>query len=664
MTGQPLPNDPVDELRKILSTKEDSYLLPNYRTPEEAARAKRLAGEARAKAIEEADRAITSLGDMSRALLLLEWQTDDKEQRDVMRKRFVTELKEVLNSNDPPRLIAAAGVLGEFVSAIRKLPSTGAGSVGLRGFLEEPNPISVDMFALTKELVAMTEHPNCLVRAAGSVALAQIGAEPGTWMSAFRRLLADPDVFVRRATIRATREQMDSLVKQITSPSGAFTEEAKPAIQRLHYTRADFRRLGQQILEALVAQPQTGLTDADPAVRYNSASLTLGIARGLRHLVTLDLPITDAARGEQSILLARFINNVFRVSLDRDLPLGRKLTRNDVEQLETLKEILRKDILEPNLGLFRAFRYASAQLACVILDPNEEVRMQARLTLDDIGAARSRARYLLDVINRKFEASPDQPRKDVRRNVDPHDTLPRPAQGMTQVVFQEPAQEKKKENDSKPSELAQMRAEFEEPSETLRALAKGLWAPPPDLRTGVAAAGALESMGDGAAPVIPALLKGLTDWNPFVRWACARTLGKFSPADPEKIVPALIPLLIDEDVDVCVAAAAALERYAVLARPAIPALIKVVGHGDDELRIAVMRTLLAIGNAGAEGVPYMIPNFKSPNRRVRLHTVRTLGDFGVLAKDAAEAIRKVAHEDGDAEIRKAASDALIKVLGN
>jgi len=221
----------------------------------------------------------------------------------------------------------------------------------------------------------------------------------------------------------------------------------------------------------------------------------------------------------------------------------------------------------------------------------------------------------------------------------------------------------KKADDKKPGEK-KLEGEFDEPSETLKALAKGLFTDPPDIRTGVAAADALESMADGAALVIPGLLKGLSDWNRFVRWACTRTLGKLAPSQPDVIVSALIPILRDEDADVAAAAASALERFGVLARPAIQALVKALAREDDEIRIAVMRTLVATGSDGAVAVPVIVCGLTDTNKRVRLQAIRALATFGPLAKEAADALRTCAHADSDPEVRKAAMDALIKVLGN
>src|SRR5207302_2830294 len=110
----------------------------------------------------------------------------------------------------------------------------------------------------------------------------------------------------------------------------------------------------------------------------------------------------------------------------------------------------------------------------------------------------------------------------------------------------------------------------------------------------------LEALGPAAAPAAPALVKALSDPDPFVRWAAARTLGKISPVAADRAVPALAGMLMDADLDLRVAAAAALERYGRAARTAVPDLIRALAATDVEMRVAVIHALGAIGRPEAQ----------------------------------------------------------------
>src|SRR5262249_62046752 len=90
----------------------------------------------------------------------------------------------------------------------------------------------------------------------------------------------------------------------------------------------------------------------------------------------------------------------------------------------------------------------------------------------------------------------------------------------------------------------------------------------------------------------------------FVRWAAARTLGKLRYTETaDDVVPPLVKLVTcDEDLDVRLASATALERYGPAAGAAVPELARAVNAGDVELRVAVIRALQGIGTAAAPAI--------------------------------------------------------------
>src|SRR5205823_1397685 len=114
---------------------------------------------------------------------------------------------------------------------------------------------------------------------------------------------------------------------------------------------------------------------------------------------------------------------------------------------------------------------------------------------------------------------------------------------------------------------------------------------------------ALETMGNDAAPALPALIQVLSDpgADKYVRWSAARIISKLSGSDPEgKAVPALAKLTGEySDLDVRLAAINALEHYGPVAKDAVPSLSNATKHGDADPRIAAMKALQAIGVAAA-----------------------------------------------------------------
>jgi vesicle coat complex subunit len=160
---------------------------------------------------------------------------------------------------------------------------------------------------------------------------------------------------------------------------------------------------------------------------------------------------------------------------------------------------------------------------------------------------------------------------------------------------------------------------------------------------------------------VRALVKALKDPSHFVRWSAARTLGKMQQVQmANEIVPGLIPLLSEDDLDVALAAATALERLGPSAAAAVPALARTVGRGDEELRVAALQALLGIGRAAISALPAVIATLQDKDPRVRKAGASLLSKAGYLARPAIPALQR-ALNDPDPEVRKAASDALLVI---
>jgi HEAT repeat protein len=195
---------------------------------------------------------------------------------------------------------------------------------------------------------------------------------------------------------------------------------------------------------------------------------------------------------------------------------------------------------------------------------------------------------------------------------------------------------------------------------TVQALATGMSDPEPRARR--AAIDVLESLGSAAKPAAAALVAALTDPDQFVRWSAARTLGKIGPIEVETAVPGLARLLNDPDLDLRLAAATALEHYGPAAKTSIADLIKAAGAGDVEVRFAAIR---ALGTVGAQDVRAVVPALlvaaEHPDARVRAVAAQVAGNFGPPAKVCVGSLRK-ALRDGNPEVQKAASEALLSIL--
>jgi HEAT repeat protein len=179
-----------------------------------------------------------------------------------------------------------------------------------------------------------------------------------------------------------------------------------------------------------------------------------------------------------------------------------------------------------------------------------------------------------------------------------------------------------------------------------------------DVRIRLAALYVLETLEQAAAPVAEEVVKALRDPNSFVRWGACRTLGKIAPLEPDKAVPGLAPLLEDENWDVRITAAAALERYGPAAKAAAPALAKAVNRGKPEIRLWVIRAVVAVGPEARPAVPALVTALADPDERIRAAAAKALGKFRPHAPAALEALRK-GLGDSAADVREAASDALL-----
>jgi hypothetical protein len=190
-----------------------------------------------------------------------------------------------------------------------------------------------------------------------------------------------------------------------------------------------------------------------------------------------------------------------------------------------------------------------------------------------------------------------------------------------------------------------------------------------DFRVRLASVDVLETFGVRAAPALPALIKTLGDPNKFVRWSTARTVGRLAAQAIERkeasaAVRGLMALLNDrEDLSVRVTAAYALEQYGPAAKEAVPVLAHAINRGDKEYIIAILHTIQGVGTDATPVLPnvaWLLRDRELPTS-VRVEAAQTLGRFGALAKEQLPTLRQIMETETDADVRNAASTAVLAI---
>jgi HEAT repeat protein len=179
-----------------------------------------------------------------------------------------------------------------------------------------------------------------------------------------------------------------------------------------------------------------------------------------------------------------------------------------------------------------------------------------------------------------------------------------------------------------------------------------------DVQIRLASLYVLETLGAEAAPAAGAIAKVLSDDDPFVRWAAARTIAAMAPLHADKFVAELARRLNDENGDVRETTLIVLARYGPAAKAAVPGLHLAANHRDTDTRVLVLDALAAIGKDAAVAAPEVITALSAPERLVRMAAARALGKMSPLAPPSVAALQR-ALADSDAHVRRAAADALL-----
>jgi HEAT repeat protein len=118
-----------------------------------------------------------------------------------------------------------------------------------------------------------------------------------------------------------------------------------------------------------------------------------------------------------------------------------------------------------------------------------------------------------------------------------------------------------------------------------------------DVQTRVTAAQTLQGMGPAARDALPALIQAVTQGDTESRIEALAALEALGIDEAKTALPQLTRVLGERDVDpkVLIEIAKALGRMGGAARPAVPALRRLLGHEEAEVRLAASEAILAIG---------------------------------------------------------------------
>jgi HEAT repeat protein len=407
------------------------------------------------------------------------------------------------------------------------------------------------------------------------------------------------------------------LARSFTRDLVALTRRDPPVLRE-----AAIRALGQISLEARVAGPALSalFQDPDPMLRTIAAealvrltaSWKLAQAPSPETVVPLATVVVQAA-GTGSEDPSSDVRRLCMEAIGRSAAALGGLVREpaeaaDVEDWRAYhREIdAERAAVQP---LVQALRQQTRALARAAADGDVSVRVVARKALEEVALARLRLR-------RRASAALVVP------------------EGQGLATTREAA-----------GAFLQADPLLETLRPALTALAYGVQDPDP--RSRHAAIDVLETMGDAAAPAVPALVQALYDRDRFVRWAAARALGRVRPANPATVVPHLAQLLKARDPEECRMAAVSLTTYGAAARAALPELLHAAGSADPQVRVAVLRALESIGSAESGALAVIAASVRDPDPRVRAAASEAVQRLGPDARTATEALVRPGAVSGD-----------------
>jgi HEAT repeat protein len=173
----------------------------------------------------------------------------------------------------------------------------------------------------------------------------------------------------------------------------------------------------------------------------------------------------------------------------------------------------------------------------------------------------------------------------------------------------------------------------------------------------------LGRLGPEAAPAVPNLVEVLKSEDPTVRAEVLQILGDIGP-QAEPAVAAATTALEDPDRNVVLTASYCLGKIGPQAKAAIPGLRKLLASDDKVVRLTALWSLLQIGPKSEAlveaALPVLTDSLANNLDYVRLEAATALGDLGPAAEPALAALEAAAKDQSPA-VRRAAAEAIRKI---